>query len=141
MTTSRPDRDSLPYRDCVGVAVFNAHGNVFLGHRKPEGDPVRVRVEWTEGGTAKKVRLEALVLNRKANAPMTETNWIFTGSMMRDGIFAAQMDRSIIALYHDPAALVDNPLPEGGDDMVWFANSATIPPVGTPVNLIITSAK
>ena len=39
MTTSRLDRDSLPYRDCVGVAVFNAHGNVFLGHRKPEGDP------------------------------------------------------------------------------------------------------
>ena len=33
------DRQTLPYRDCVGVAVFNAHGNVFLGHRKPEGDP------------------------------------------------------------------------------------------------------
>lgn len=39
MTTSRPDRESLPYRDCVGVAVFNAHGNVFLGSRKAEGDP------------------------------------------------------------------------------------------------------
>ncbi|MHA6300168.1 RNA pyrophosphohydrolase [Devosia sp. CAU 1758] len=39
MTTSRPERDSMPYRDCVGIAVFNAHGNVFLGHRKSAGDP------------------------------------------------------------------------------------------------------
>ncbi len=39
MTTDRPDRETLPYRDCVGVAVFNAHGNVFLGHRKSAGDP------------------------------------------------------------------------------------------------------
>lgn len=39
MTTSRPDREALPYRDCVGVAVFNAHGNVFLGRRRIEGDP------------------------------------------------------------------------------------------------------
>lgn len=34
-----PDREAMPYRDCVGVAVFNASGNVFVGHRKSEGDP------------------------------------------------------------------------------------------------------
>ncbi|KKB07654.1 RNA pyrophosphohydrolase [Devosia chinhatensis] len=34
--TSRPDREALPYRDCVGVAVFNAEGNVFLGRRKQD---------------------------------------------------------------------------------------------------------
>lgn len=33
---SPPDRNSLPYRDCVGVAVFNAQGNVFIGRRKPD---------------------------------------------------------------------------------------------------------
>jgi putative (di)nucleoside polyphosphate hydrolase len=33
-------REDMPYRDCVGVAVFNAAGNVFIGRRKP--DP------WTE---------------------------------------------------------------------------------------------
>lgn len=36
---SQANRDALPYRDCVGVAVFNGHGNVFLGQRKAEGDP------------------------------------------------------------------------------------------------------
>jgi putative (di)nucleoside polyphosphate hydrolase len=39
MSAPRPDRQSLPYRDCVGVAVFNHEGNVFIGRRKPAGDP------------------------------------------------------------------------------------------------------
>ena len=34
-----PDRDKMPYRDCVGVAVFNAEGKVFIGRRRPVGDP------------------------------------------------------------------------------------------------------
>jgi putative (di)nucleoside polyphosphate hydrolase len=29
----------MPYRDCVGIAVFNAQGQVFLGRRKSAGDP------------------------------------------------------------------------------------------------------
>ena len=33
------DRAKMPYRDCVGTAVFNAHGLVFIGRRKPEEDP------------------------------------------------------------------------------------------------------
>jgi putative (di)nucleoside polyphosphate hydrolase len=34
-----PDREQLPYRDCVGVAVFNAEGRVFVGRRMPATDP------------------------------------------------------------------------------------------------------
>jgi putative (di)nucleoside polyphosphate hydrolase len=33
------DREKLPYRDCVGTAVFNSDGLVFIGRRKPEEDP------------------------------------------------------------------------------------------------------
>lgn len=32
--TTRPDRNSLPYRDCVGIAVFNSRGEVFIGRRR-----------------------------------------------------------------------------------------------------------
>lgn len=34
-----PDREKMPYRDCVGVAVFNAEGKVFIGRRKSGDDP------------------------------------------------------------------------------------------------------
>ncbi len=37
--TSRPDREAMPYRDCVGIAVFNSQGNVFVGRRKSDTDP------------------------------------------------------------------------------------------------------
>ncbi len=39
-----PNREEMPYRDCVGVAVFNAEGLVFAGRRKPEGNPEHVTV-------------------------------------------------------------------------------------------------
>jgi putative (di)nucleoside polyphosphate hydrolase len=35
----KPDREKMPYRDCVGTAVFNREGLVFIGRRKPEEDP------------------------------------------------------------------------------------------------------
>lgn len=37
--SARPDRAALPYRDCVGIAVFNRQGNVFIGRRKTATDP------------------------------------------------------------------------------------------------------
>ncbi|MBJ3786427.1 RNA pyrophosphohydrolase [Devosia sediminis] len=43
--TDRPDRDALPYRDCVGIAVFNRDGQVFIGHRQSAGDPEQSAAE------------------------------------------------------------------------------------------------
>ena len=34
-----PNRETMPYRDCVGTAVFNRDGLVFIGRRKPDEDP------------------------------------------------------------------------------------------------------
>ncbi|GHA24769.1 RNA pyrophosphohydrolase [Devosia pacifica] len=34
-------RESLPYRDCVGIALFNDMGEVFLGRRMLGDDPER----------------------------------------------------------------------------------------------------
>jgi putative (di)nucleoside polyphosphate hydrolase len=33
------NRADMPYRDCVGTAVFNTQGLVFIGRRMPEDDP------------------------------------------------------------------------------------------------------
>ena len=39
-----PKREDLPYRDCVGTAVFNPEGLVFIGRRMPEGSADRTEV-------------------------------------------------------------------------------------------------
>ena len=44
----RPDRDSLPYRDCAAAAVFNRGGKVFIGRRmaEPGDDQSEVEAPW-----------------------------------------------------------------------------------------------
>lgn len=37
MSHARPDREAMPYRDCVGIALFNAEGRVFVARRIDEG--------------------------------------------------------------------------------------------------------
>ena len=58
MTAPRPDRQSLPYRDCVGVAIFNQQGNVFIGRRLADQgaeDTSEVEAPWQmpQGGIDK----------------------------------------------------------------------------------------
>jgi putative (di)nucleoside polyphosphate hydrolase len=39
MSKKTLDREAMPYRDCVGIAVFNDDGLVFIARRTPEEDP------------------------------------------------------------------------------------------------------
>jgi putative (di)nucleoside polyphosphate hydrolase len=43
--SDRPKREDMPYRDCVGAAVFNAEGRVFIGRRMPDGSADRTEVD------------------------------------------------------------------------------------------------
>lgn len=48
MTQDRPQRDAMPYRDCVGVILFNREGKVFLARRilTPGPDTSEVAAPW-----------------------------------------------------------------------------------------------
>lgn len=107
----------------------------------PSGDLVEIWVEWVSDGVKKKVRGEDLLFNYKKEKTMEHTNWVFSGSLEVDGMFVAQVERSLISTYHDPSAIVDNPLPEGADDTILYANEKLVPPVGTLVKLTVKAAK
>ena len=53
---SKIDLDSLPYRPCVGIALFNKKGQLWLGHRAgkpetlPEKDEVSYAWQMPQGG-------------------------------------------------------------------------------------------
>jgi hypothetical protein len=120
----------------------------------PEGTPVNIFVEWDEEKNVvkkdkiekiketKRIRAEELVLNTKENKPMKNTHWVYTGSFFdEENRFRAQISKSVIAVYHDPDALIDNPLKEGGESNVYGVNKEKCPPIGTPVRLIIQKIK
>lgn len=102
----------------------------------PDGETVELSLELADG---KRVRAEQwmmlLVAGERRDVP--KLRWIFTGSLVREGVFAAQSDGSIAALYHDPVAMIDNSSPEGASDEIWYARESAVPPVGTPVTVLI----
>jgi putative (di)nucleoside polyphosphate hydrolase len=62
----RPDRETMPYRDCVGTAVFNARGQVLIGRRKSDDpeDSSETDAPWQmpQGGIDKGEKPEATAL-------------------------------------------------------------------------------
>lgn len=109
---------------------------------KPEGDPVELWVTWSDKDKRfVKHRGEELIFDRSANKPMEQTHWVFSGSQVINGRFMAAVEHSIVAVYHDPFAILDNPFESGGSDKVHFVNNEVTPPKGTPVNLVIKSLR
>ncbi len=135
--------DVEPYHFQVALLLIGLEakgGLEFQGDpRSPQGDPVDIFVEWVDpdNGERKSSRAEDLIYNVKDNEPMTHTHWVFAGSRIRDGVFAAQVDGSLVTTYHDPNTIIDNPLPTGGDDTYYEANRLILPPVGTTVQVTI----
>ena len=48
--------------------------------------------------------------------------------------------KSLVAVYNDPAAILNNPLPTGGDDTAYMVNTERLPPVDTEVEIIVRAA-
>lgn len=103
----------------------------------PRGDSVEIYVEWQDQGDVKKYRAEELVFNKATDSTLAPGHWVFTGSTVINGIFMAEREGSLIATYHDPFTIIDNPSPAGGDDTILFANQKILPPPKTPVTVII----
>ncbi len=103
--------------------------------RVPSGDRVTVHVRRLDETGSREVPIEHWV--RLKDKPLENVPWVFTGSVIAGGVFMAGVEKSIMALYHDPVALIDHILDEGADDEVWFANEKAVPPVGTPVEVVV----
>jgi hypothetical protein len=129
-----------PYSLQIALLLLGLEGSVnplaFQGEPKPaQGDPLQILVKWNEGAGEREVPIEQLV--KLGDKTVGDIPWVFTGSIVRDGVFSAQVEKSIVAVFHDPVAMIDHQLPEGGSDEMWFVHSEKVPPVGTRVSVII----
>ena len=109
-----------------------------IGQGPPSGAPLDILVEWHDGAETQSARAESFVWNLADNAPLPETPWTFTGSVVKDGQFKALAEESLVVTYWDPYAIVNLPLPSGANDELLTVNSNTIPPYHTPVTLRFT---
>ncbi len=79
----------------------------------PAGDPVEIWIEWTDGGTTRRVRAEELVYNRETKQTLPEGAWVYTGStfVADTTAYQADVDGVLIGFAHTPAAVIDRALP------------------------------
>jgi len=107
---------------------------------KPKGDSIAVYAMWTDSlGVLHKERAENLVWNTPKNRQMLETPWVFLGSKIINGQFVADIEQNIMRTYHDPFAILHNPLTTNLDDTFYEVNQNTVPPPGTNVNIVVKS--
>jgi hypothetical protein len=103
----------------------------------PQGAPVEIRVRWRDlKGAEQEARAEDLILEVPAKRTMPPNRWVFTGSRVLKEGFEADLAKSLVAVYHDPAAILDNPLP-GGATNNYVVNTKRVPKRGTSVDFVL----
>lgn len=114
--------------------------------KKPKIEPaakLSVSLKWKDAtGPEKTAALESLLLNIDKKAPATDGPFTYTGSMlMEDGTFMAKETGSILALYADAAALLNNPREGNENDDIWITDKKKTPPLETAVTVTLNPAK
>ncbi len=107
--------------------------------RTPRGAPVRIRVSWRDLiGEQHSVPAEDLMVEMPGAKPSAQHNWVFTGSRILKEIgFEADAEKSLIAVWHDPAAILDNPSPAGALNV--YAVAKKCPRANTQVEVVISA--
>jgi len=103
------------------------------------GHPLTISIS-TSNQTAKVFFPHDFVQHAKTSKPMMQPNWIYNGSMMVQGHFAATETGSIAALMKDRYAVINSNLPEAEDDSSWQIRAN--PPLtnGAPVTVTLRFA-
>ncbi|MBZ0200117.1 MAG: YdjY domain-containing protein [Ignavibacteriaceae bacterium] len=138
--------DVIPYHLQVALLLLGLNYGEGAMHQSdtsiPNGDSVAVFVKWVDNDNNTLLyRGEQLVFNLRDSSVMQKTNWVFTGSKIIDGLFVADVEKSLITTFHDPFTILDNPSPDGAFDDFFIVNEKIVPPKGTTVEVIIKSGK
>lgn len=100
-----------------------------------------VFVEWPVEGKVQRMPLTDLIYHEVLEGPMPRGPWLYTGSYMLRGAFKAEISGDIISIYLFQSALINFPGDDRNSDEVWIPNPKTVPPVDTPVTIVIAERK
>ena len=90
-------------------------------------------VNWEMNGTKFNKTFEKLSINQNRKQSVEKKSFIFTGSRVIEGTFLADTSGSILAIYADDNAILNNSDYDSANDDVWIANKEEMPPLELPV--------
>ena len=94
---------------------------------------IQIFVEWEHNGSLHQALINSMVLNQTDDRELSESAFVFTGSKVVEGTYLAEIDGSIIAIYHDSRATLNSRDIHSNSDDVWIANESKVPPKNLPV--------
>jgi hypothetical protein len=108
------------------------------------GPKVRVSIAWQDGGKRREISAAEALLDPKGDVRPESVEWVYTGSlsMPPDGQFAADITGTLIGFVHDANSIIESVLGLGiGAYGSVNGNAALLPPVGTPIELVVQLAR
>jgi hypothetical protein len=119
----------------------------------PSGEEIQIMVRWNdeEGKTKESLAQDwvwdASFSKEDAKKPMS-THWVFTGSVMHKddegkNIYAADESGELFGLSNFVGSILDVPIKSSADNaqLLFACYTERIPPVGTPLTIILTPTK
>ncbi len=106
----------------------------------PGANHVLLTVEWTDKDGKHSAPMGQWIHNEREKKTLDIPFWIYNGSDLGDGVFMADGDGSFISVHFDLVGIMGSNAKWFGDDNNWTLETKSIPPVGSPVTLIISPA-
>lgn len=133
--------DVRPLHLQVALLLLGIEPKNVLAHqgetKTPQGDPVSISVRWHDtAGKQREVRAADWVETLPEQQALGGDPWVFTGSRILKEGFEADLSQSLVAVWHDPAAILDNRSPAGAQNGLIVFESR-VPRRGTVIELVI----
>jgi hypothetical protein len=104
------------------------------------GEQVWLDFSWRDGEQEVRHPIEASILHTSRQQPLELGPWVHTGSRLARGILDAEREGSMIAVFYDPVALVNNPRDDRDNDELHHVNPAVLPPDNRMVTVTVRLA-
>ena len=104
------------------------------------GPKVLVSIAWQDGGKRREISAAEALLDPAGDVRPESVEWVYTGSlsMPPDGQFAADITGTLIGFVHDANSVIESVAGLGiGAYGSVSGNAALLPPVGTPIELVV----
>lgn len=109
----------------------------------PTGERLRIHVRYHDRIGEKTVPVEEWLVASKDHRSPDTLDWVFAGArILPGGVYTADLEGTIICVVDFETALIaPGSLHTADNELLWLAaNTQAIPPMGTPVVLVIGSA-
>ncbi|MDP0489634.1 MAG: YdjY domain-containing protein [Verrucomicrobiota bacterium JB023] len=98
---------------------------------------LRILVKWEQEGEEKEASLNEWIYHTPTEKAMEPVPWIYSGSFVSEGRFAAETTGDYFAIFKDPASMINFPGTDNDLDEVWIPTPEVIPPANTKVTLTL----